>query len=331
MSHFEVLHPRKWSKVEFEGAWICALVMLPVLLGQIAGWPIIGLLAGVGGLLLALTETASTTPRLLWAAVIINGLIMFAGTLIGHQSWLAVGLMFAIAFAGGAAAMRGESALQIGFIASVVFSFAIGQKVGTLATDAAHALALGAGGAWAAALTQILWRIKARVATPKARDSMNDISAIIALPHALRIASACAVAAMVYKLSDSPHGYWMIITVLVIVKPERRVTRERTTQRIVGSVVGGLAALVFVSFVHNLVVIDVLLIGLCVAAFSHFRTDYALFVMFLTPFVILLITSIAPGGWPLALARILDTFIGAAIAIAATHLLRRPKHVLAYV
>ncbi len=341
----EALHPRglasKLSKIEFEGVWIGAIVMLPVLIGQWAGFPIIGLFFGIGGLLLAISETPDSTARSLWLTALLNAAAMFIGTLVGYQSWASVALMFAIAFAGGWAARRGEGAAQIGFIVTVVFAVAIGHRTGAIATDAASALALGAGSAFAAALTQALWHFKNRPPasvisgisgindeTPAANRASAEPFDPSVGRHALRIAIASALAAAVYKFTDSPHGYWMIITVLVIVKPQRHVTRERTTQRIIGSVAGGLMAIAFVSLVHNPILADVLLVALCVMAFSHFRSDYAVFVLLLTPFVILLISSVAPGGWALAWARIIDTFIGAFIAIATTHLLRRPRNII---
>ena len=327
----EALHPRKLKKIEFEGAWIGAIVMLPVLIGQWAGFPIVGLFFGIGGLLLAISETPDSTARSLWLTVSLNAAAMFLGTLVGTQNWWTVALMFAIAFAGGQAARRGEGAAQIGFIVTVTFAVAIGHSTGEIATDAAYALALGAGSAFAAALTQGLWHFVARPPASVITDEMpanaEPFDPLVGR-HALRIAIASALAAAAYKLTASPHGYWMIITVLVIVKPQRHLTRERTTQRILGSVAGGLMAIAFVSLIHNPILADVLLVALCVMAFSHFRSDYAIFVMLLTPFVILLISSVAPGGWALAWARILDTFVGAFIALATTHLLRHPQNII---
>ena len=47
-------------------------------------------------------------------------------------------------------------------------------------------------------------------------------------------------------------------------------------------------------------------------------------ITFKTPFVILTIGSVAHNDWHLALARVLNTVIGAAIALSVTYLLR-PK------
>ena len=53
-----------------------------------------------------------------------------------------------------------------------------------------------------------------------------------------------------------------------------------------------------------------------------YRSNYGFYVLFLTPFVVLMIDTVIPGDWEVALVRIFDTLIGGAIALAVTYILR---------
>ena len=80
--------------------------------------------------------------------------------------------------------------------------------------------------------------------------------------------------------------------------------------------------MIIAALFQNIVILDVLLILFSVLAFSHVRSNYGFYVLFLTPFVILMIDTVIPGDWEIALVRILDTLIGGAIALFVTYLLR---------
>jgi uncharacterized membrane protein YccC len=123
------------------------------------------------------------------------------------------------------------------------------------------------------------------------------------------------------------RGYWLTITVLVIVKPVFADTRKRTRERVLGSVAGGAIAALLAAGIHNVVILDVLLVLFSVLAYSNVRYHYGLFVFFLTPFVVLMVESVQPTRWQIVLTRIFDTLIGAAIALTVTYLLR-PKSAL---
>ena len=142
----------------------------------------------------------------------------------------------------------------------------------------------------------------------------------------MRLAIASSIAIGVYKYFALEHGYWLIITVLVIVKPIFADTRRRAVERVTGSVAGGIFAVIVAAFVRDLAVIDVLLVVFSVLAFSHVRSNYGVYVFFLTPFVVLMIDTVVPGDWQIALVRILNTIVGGIIALAVTYLLRpRPS------
>jgi Fusaric acid resistance protein-like len=310
---------RDFFKLEASGVRTSLATVLPLIIGQITGFPAAGLFVGLSGLYLSVTDKEGSTVWTLLAGLLLNAAMMFAGTLVGSDIWLSVGLLFAVAFIGGMTSAFGEIVGQIGYVATLAFL---------------------AGGAFSLLLTMILWFFDRK--TSSAIDDTDAQKAIeqetkknplrglleqltpksIIFRHALRLAVASAIAIAIYKFFRLEHGYWLIITVLVIVKPVFADTRKRAFERVLGSVAGGILAVIIAALVQNIVILDVLLILFSVLAFSHVRSNYGFYVLFLTPFVVLMIDTVIPGNWEIALVRILDTLIGGAIALVVTYLLR---------
>ena len=330
---------RDFLKFEASGVRTSLATVLPLIIGQITGFPAVGLFIGLSGLYLSVTDKEGSTFLTLLAGLILNAVMMFAGTLIGNDIWLSIGLLFAVAFIGGMLSAFGEIVGQIGYVATLVFAVALGQAD---SADAARErfLAFLAGGAFSLLLTLILWFFNRK--TSSAVDETDAQKAIeketkknplrglleqltpksIIFRHALRLSVASAIAIAIYKFFKLEHGYWLIITVLVIVKPVFADTRKRAFERVLGSVAGGIIAVIIAALFQNIIILDVLLIFFSVLAFSHVRTNYGFYVLFLTPFVVLMIDTVIPGNWEIAFVRILDTMIGGAIALFISYLLR---------
>lgn len=332
---------RDFLKLEASGIRTSLATVLPLIIGQITGFPAVGLFIGLSGLYLSVSDKEGSTVYTLTAGLLLNAAAMFAGTVLGNDVWLSISLLFLVAFIGGMMAAFGEIAGQIGYVTTLVFAVALGQAATREAANERF-FAFLAGGAFSLILTLILWFFNRR--TSSASDETEAQKNIeietkedpvgglwkqftprsIIFRHALRLAVAATIAIAVYKFFRLEHGYWLIITVLVIVKPIFADTRTRALERILGSVAGGILAVVIAALIQNIVVLDILLVLFSTLAFSHVRTNYGFYALFLTPFVVLMIDTVIPGDWKIALVRILDTLIGGAIALIVSYLLR-PK------
>ena len=124
-SHF--FHWRNFLKLEASGIRTAMATVLPLIIGQIAGFPAVGLFVGLSGLYLSVTDKEGSTVGSLFLAMFLNTLMIIAGTIIGNDIWLSIFLMFAVAFVGGMTGTFGEVASQIGFVATLVFAVALGQ------------------------------------------------------------------------------------------------------------------------------------------------------------------------------------------------------------
>jgi uncharacterized membrane protein YccC len=141
------------------------------------------------------------------------------------------------------------------------------------------------------------------------------------LRHALRFGTALAVGLAVAAVFGIQRGYWIDITIAVILRPYIVTTFERGLQRIVGTILGGFIAAGLLATVSGDVGIVVALSVLAFATFAVLPLNYGWAVTFLTPLVVLLVAFALGAGPSVAVDRIVDTLIGAAIAVGAALLL----------
>jgi uncharacterized membrane protein YccC len=141
------------------------------------------------------------------------------------------------------------------------------------------------------------------------------------LRHALRLAVTSAVAVVVGNTTALGHGYWVTLTVVVIMKPTFGVTFVRGLQRVVGTVLGALLAAVLTGVVGHDVAMLAILAALSVLTFSLMPLNYGLYALFLTPLVILMLEMGQPSSLSAALDRARDTVIGGALSLVGGYLL----------
>jgi len=139
--------------------------------------------------------------------------------------------------------------------------------------------------------------------------------------HALRLGVTAAAAVAICSIFSFREGYWVTLTVVVILKPYSGVTFQRGLQRVLGTLIGGILAAILASMIHSPLIIALLLFPLTVAIFALQAINYGLFVFFLTPQVILMDNILHPGNWLLAIDRIENTAIGGILALIGGYLL----------
>ena len=138
--------------------------------------------------------------------------------------------------------------------------------------------------------------------------------------YALRVAVVTTIAVALGELLDIKRGYWMTITVIVILQPYTGITTQRAFQRVAGTVLGGLLTAALGALFHDpraILVLSFLFAATCVALLP---VNYAAFSIFLTPTFVLLAEASA-GDWHLAGTRVMNTLLGGALALAGSRLL----------
>ncbi|NML67225.1 hypothetical protein HHL22_18625 [Hymenobacter sp. RP-2-7] len=140
--------------------------------------------------------------------------------------------------------------------------------------------------------------------------------------HAVRMAVACTGAYWLAALLwHGQHNYWILMTVTIMLKPGFSLTRQRNTERIMGTLVGGLLGAALLWLVPNGDARFVLLLVFMVIAYSFQRTKYLVTVIFLTAYLLIMFSFLGLGYLGVIEERVTDTLLGCAIALATGYLL----------
>jgi uncharacterized membrane protein YccC len=146
--------------------------------------------------------------------------------------------------------------------------------------------------------------------------------------YSLRLTLALVVGYLLSAVLSLSHTYWVLLTILTILRPVYTQTRKRNIERLSGTFVGAFLALLMLAFVANTTILLVVMILCMLLAYSFLRVNYFTFVFFLTLFIIITFHFLNPGEIThLVKERVIDTVIGSLIAaIAARFILPLWEH-----
>ena len=135
---------------------------------------------------------------------------------------------------------------------------------------------------------------------------------------------ACTVSACLWvvRALDLPRGSWVVVSVLVVLRPDHAVTRRRGLERVWGTLLGCLLAAALVSVVRSPWLADGLIFLLMVGFFRLQAVAYGWSLAFFTPAVVLGISLLEPGNWHWAANRAVDVAAGSIVATGVAFLLR---------
>jgi uncharacterized membrane protein (TIGR01666 family) len=145
--------------------------------------------------------------------------------------------------------------------------------------------------------------------------------------HALRMSLATTVGFIVSEFLPVGHGYWILLTIIVILKPAYSITKRRNRDRLLGTIAGAVIGVIILFLVKDRYLIIGIMIVLMVLAYSFMRTRYLLFTALMTPYILILLYILNPVHFKeTTLDRVIDTAIGSGIALLA-NLLFSPEWV----
>jgi len=143
-----------------------------------------------------------------------------------------------------------------------------------------------------------------------------------AFKHALRVSLVCLIGFTVAKFfALGHHSYWVLLTIIVILKPGFSLSKQRNYQRLTGTLAGGFIGVLILVFVHNNDVQFVLMLILMLGTYSFQRLNYVVSVVCMTPYVLILFKFLGVGHLDIVEERVVDTIIGSTIAFLATYLI----------
>lgn len=140
--------------------------------------------------------------------------------------------------------------------------------------------------------------------------------------HAIRMAIVMGlgyVIALIFNVGS--HSYWILLTIMVILKPGFGLTKQRNFQRLTGTIIGGVVGVLILLLIQDQTILFVLLMLLIIATYSLIRINYIISVMFMTPYVMIMFSFLEINTFVIVQERVLDTLIGSALAFVSSYII----------
>jgi len=141
-----------------------------------------------------------------------------------------------------------------------------------------------------------------------------------AFKHALRVALVCLIGFITAKtISQGHHSYWILLTIIVILKPGFSLSKQRNYQRLIGTIFGGIFGILLLIFVPDKTVQFCCMVFFMLGCYSFLRFNYVWSVLFMTPYILIVFSFL--GVNHIVQERITDTIIGSVIAFIASYII----------
>ena len=135
--------------------------------------------------------------------------------------------------------------------------------------------------------------------------------------HSLRLSVTVMIGYALGNFFDFQNPYWILLTIIVIMRPSYGLTKSRTRDRIIGTLIGGAIATGFVFLIQNPYMFGALGVVSLVIAFSMVQKNYRAGATFITLTVVFVYAIIRPDVITVIQYRVLDTLIGAGLSFVA--------------
>ncbi len=137
-----------------------------------------------------------------------------------------------------------------------------------------------------------------------------------ALPYALRLTAVLAISTEIYRQLAFQSGYWIPMTALLVLRPGLADTASRAIARTAGTVAGAFLSSTFLVYVHpNTIGLAALVLLFTWLSYSVVNVNYGLFSVFLTSYIVFLLSLDHLPGATVAHRRVVCTALGGAIAL----------------
>ena len=139
--------------------------------------------------------------------------------------------------------------------------------------------------------------------------------------HALRLTVAILFGYLLGYFLDIQNTYWILLTIIVIMRPSYGLTKERSKDRMIGTLIGAVIAVAIVLITQNIAVYAVLAFVSLILAFSLLQQNYKSAAALITISIIFVYSLMNPNAFEVIQYRVIDTFIGAIIAVVANYII----------
>lgn len=346
--YFADLYTFDWTGFSFRIPLICAIaIALCLVIGVLVGHPSAGLIAGGGAMTVGFGINQRIADSRLWPMIAAT-FTMFVSTLVGmsvgHGSFILLLVTAIWSFVYGLLTARAAGVSWVGQQAAVTLLVASAFPAGPHAAFL-RALLILAGGSLQILITSLflhlLPELKAHILTlpeignqgvselshqfnrrrvlrrlrgiPKVLPRLSHAASVT---YAARLAITVTIGAEVYRHLGIQSGYWIPMTALLVQKPAFFETLNRALLRVAGTLVGAVASTFFLIHIHPDPLYLAILATLCaLLSYCTNTVNYGLFSLFITSYIVFLLSLNQLPGPVIAHRRALCTITGGLIAL----------------
>ena len=135
--------------------------------------------------------------------------------------------------------------------------------------------------------------------------------------HSLRMAIVMMLGYISGLVLEMTNIYWILLTIVVIMRPNYGLTKERSKHRVVGTLIGALIATIVIYLTNNTTVYSIISVCALPFSFAFLQSNYRDAAAAITINVIFLFALFEPNILEVIQYRILDTVIGASLSFIA--------------
>ncbi|HWD39257.1 MAG TPA: FUSC family protein [Fimbriimonas sp.] len=140
----------------------------------------------------------------------------------------------------------------------------------------------------------------------------------VAVRHAVRYAVTMEIAEAIYRLGHLPHGYWLPLTVTIVLRSDYANTVSRGLSRLSGTLAGVLVADLFVMLVHPSNALDsILSVAATWLVYAFFQPNYASYSIAITLYVVFSVSASGLATNEVGLVRLGATVFGTILSLLA--------------
>jgi len=139
----------------------------------------------------------------------------------------------------------------------------------------------------------------------------------------LRVSMAVGIALLLGILFPQlgEHGYWIVLTVIIIMKPAFTLTKQRNTARLIGTLAGCVITFGVFTITQDQQTLILVMIASLIIGFSFLLLNFLVYTSLMTVTLLIGLHFLLPSSYELVAERALDTVIGCVIAFVCSYFL----------
>jgi uncharacterized membrane protein YgaE (UPF0421/DUF939 family) len=329
-----------WNNQTFRADLILVLpIVICLALGLCIHRPIVGMIAASGAMTVGFGAKQSIDDsRLLPMLFVCLGMALaaFVGVIVGHTTLLLVPMAALWGFGYGMLTIREAGYRWVGQQCVITFLVASAFPA-SVAAALERVLLIFAGGALQVLSAAVLLRAFGQLSdhlTSLARYVRKEEAALhsalletaqsvrqrrilnSALPYSLLLAITLGVTTEMYRRLHFDSGYWIPTTAVLVLKPGITDTANRAIARVLGTVAGAFLASFCIAHLNfSPVVLAGFTLLFAWLSYGTLNVNYALYSIFITGYIVFLLSLASVPGPVIAERRALCTALGGATAL----------------